>query len=347
MVKNPLSSLRAAVASGNIALANDQSLFYPTWDGDVRAAHGTVMAANDANFDAQFLAQPLQDYIVGAPEDEGLQAILDAICPSIPVARSFTYRTHDTAEQFQDDADTDADLREIGGDFAQVNRTGAQADGRTDNKGLVMILDNDQGGEDQRVQERAVVNLRSRLLRSEVRRTIAIIDGGATNTNSNWGPSATKPDPDTDLLTDVDAGGDARGVDSNIVILGGGARIKRKKCFRSQLTSGSNASAAMSDQELADFLGVDKVVTIRNRRQLTATTKGKIVGDLTYSYYVKSTAMPDDPSNIKRFVSMTSSGLYRVYVIPKLKRTVVAVELYSRIIKTSSLGINKRTVTYT
>jgi len=347
MAKNPLTQLRAAVASGNIALANDQTLFYPAWQGDASAAHGTVLAANDANFDAQYLSQPLQDYIVGAPEDEGLQAVLDAICPSIPVSRSFTYRVHDTAEQFQDDADTDADLREIGGDFAQVKRTGTQAEGRTDNKGLVMILDNDQGGEDQRIQERAVVNLRSRLLRSELRRVIATLDGGATNTDSNWGPSATKPDPDVDLLTDVDAGGDARGVDSNIVIMGGGARIKRKKCFRSQLTSGSNASATMSDQDLADFLGVEKVVTIRNRRQTTATTKGKIVGDLTYSYYVRQAAMPDDPSNIKRFVTQTTSCLLRVYIIPKLKRTVVAVEHYSRIVRTSSLGINKRTITYT
>jgi hypothetical protein len=346
-MRNGLFSLKAAVAAGNIALANDQSLFYPSFDGNVAFPHGTVQAANDANFDAQFLAQPLQDYIVGAPEDEGIQAILDAICPSIPVARSFTYRVHDTAEQFQDDSDSDADIREIGGDFAQVKRTGTQAEGRTDNKGLVMILDNDQGGEDQRVQERAVVNLRSRLLRSELRRAIAVLDAGATNTASNWGPSAVKPDPDMDMLTDVDAGGDARGVDSNIVILGGGARIKRKKCFRSQLTSGSNASAAMSDSELADMLGVNRVVTIRNRRQLTATTKGKIVGDLTYSYYVNSTAMPDDPSNVKRFVTLTPSGLLRVYVMSKLKRTIVAVEHYSRIVQTSSLGINKRTVTFT
>ena len=37
----------------------------------------------------------------------------------------------------------------------------------------------------------------------------------------------------------------------------------------------------------------------------------------------------------------------RVYVMPKLKRTIVAVEHYSRLICTSNLGIYKRTVTYT
>ena len=341
------SRFQAAILAGNISLVNDQSLFYPAFADAGNAAHGSIMAANDANFDAQYLSEPLQTYIVGAPEDEGLQDVVDVLFPSIPVSRRFSYRTHDTMEAFQADANNDDDIREIGGDFKEVRLTGTPAEGMTDNKGLVMVLDNDQGGEDAFVQQRAVTNLRNRLLRSELIRGINLLSNAADNNGSNWGPSATKPDPDVDLLTDVDAGGDVRGVDSNRVVIGGGARIKRIKCYRAQLTSGSNASASMSNQELADFLGVDNVTTVRNRKALTTMTKGKIMGDLALSYYAKVGAMPDDPSNIKRFITATPSGPLRVYVRPVLKKTIICVEHYSRLILTSSLGIKKRTITFT
>ncbi len=343
---SPVAAMTAAILSGDIAAFNDQSVFYPAFDGNVKVPNGSIFAANDANFDAEFLSQPLNDFIVGAPEEEGLLELLESIAPSVPVGRSFTYRQHDTKEQFQSDDADDGDIREIGGDFATIRRTGTQSDGRTDNKGLVMILDNDQGGEETAVQQRAVVNLRNRLLRSEIKRTITLLDTLDTNNNTNWGPSATGPDPDVDILTDIDAGGDARGVDSNIVLLGGGARIKRIKCLRTK-TEPDTVGASLTNAQLADFLGADSVVTMRNRYQSSATAKSKILGDTVYSYYVRKGAMPDDASNIKRFVSMTPSGMLRVYVMQKLKRTIVAVEHYSRLIATSNLGVYKRTVTYT
>lgn len=338
--------LSGAISAGDIALANDQSVFFPRFEGNLSVPHGTVMAANDANFDAEHLSVPLTNYIVGAPEDEGLLATLEAIAPSIPTGRAFTYRTHDTREQFQDDAGDDADIREIGGDFGKVKRTGTQVDGRTDNKGLVMILDNDQGGEDGSVQERAVANLRARLIRSDIRRVLTALDANDTNTNTNWGPSATAPDPDVDLLTDVDSGGDARGMDSNIVVLGGGARIKRVRCLRTK-TAPDTVGAQLTDEQLAAFLGVDRVVTLKHRYQSSASAKSKVLGDVAFSYYAASGAMPDDASNIKRFVTNSGGGLFRVYIMPQLKKTLVAVEHYSRVVATSTLGIYKRTITYT
>lgn len=346
MKQHPSLILAAAIAGGNISLANDQSIFHDRFAGNIEVPHGQIFAANDANFDASHLSEPLTEYIVGAPEDEGLQAILDAIAPTIPVGRSFTYRTHDTKEQFQDDADSNADIREIGGDFAQIRRTGAQVDGRTDNKGLTMILDNDQGGEDLSVQQRAVANLRSRLLRSELRRALTIIDTGSTNEGINWGPGNAARDPDTDLLNIVDLGGDARGVDSNVVILGGGARISRIKALRSK-TAPDQVGAQLTNEGLASFLGVDRVVVVNNRRQSSATAKAKILGDVVYGIYARQGAMPDDASNIKRFVTSTPSGLLRVYIQPMLKKTLVSVEHYSRVVGTSDLGKRKITVTYT
>jgi hypothetical protein len=345
-VKNPRLILAAALAAGNIAAFNDQTQLYPEWDGNAGLAHGTVACFNDANFDAQYLNQPLNEYIVGAPEDEGIQATLDALFPPTIVGRAFSYRTHDTSEQFQDDADNDGDIREIGGDFAEIRRTGNQVDGRTDNKGLIMVLDNDQGGEDSQVQQAAVVNLRTRLFRSDLRRGLALIDTAASNTAKNWGPSATGPDPDTDVLDMVDSGGDDRGVDSNIVVFGKSARIKRIKCLRTK-TNPDEVGSQLSLQQMADFYGVNSVQVVNSRRQSGKTTKAKILGDVVYSYFVNPTAMKDDATNFKRFVSPTPSGILRVYVMPKLKKTIVAVEHYSRLVQTSALGVKKLTITYT
>lgn len=351
MKTHNIDILARAFTERDLAVANDQSIFHPRFEGNANVNHGTVFAANDANFDAQYLSEPLQEYIVGAPEDDGIEAILNAIAPAIPVGRSFTYRIHDTREQFQDDANTNEDIREIGGGFAEIRRTGTQTNGRTANKGLTMVLDNDQGGEDTNVQRRAVLNLRTRLFRSDLRRALTAIDANASLgslTNSvNWGPSATKPDPDSDILTDVDAGGDVRGLDGNIVIEGGSARIQRIKSLRSSVNPAISINANLSGADRAQFYGVDSVVTVKNRRQVSASAKAKILGSVVYTLYTGANLMPDDPSNIKRFVSSTPQGIVRVYVQPMLKRTLITVEHYSLLAITSTLGITKRTVTFT
>lgn len=109
-----------------IELANDMTAFYPLLP-ESGGNNGGIYAANDANFDAEHLSEPLVDYIVGAEDDEGLVALLDAAAPVVPVGRAFTYRQHDTKESFQSDHLSDLDIREIGGDFAQIRRTGIMA----------------------------------------------------------------------------------------------------------------------------------------------------------------------------------------------------------------------------
>jgi len=345
MKPNILTASILAACIGNIQTFNDQSQLYtPYTEGCAGTQqHGTVMAANDANFDAEHLSEPLSEYIVGAPEDEGLLEAINALAPSIPVGRSFTYRTHDTKEQFQSDSADDGDIREIGGDFAKVRRTGAPVDGRTDNKGLIMVLDNDQGGEDSGVQQRAVLTLRNRLLRSDLRRVMVALDANDTNDAKTW--SSGTPDPDLDVLVANDAGGDDRGVDGNIVVWGKSAWIKRMIGARSLATAGAFASAGISPMQAAALAGCDRGIVLPFRYQSTATAKAKVLGDAVFIYHAKQGAMADDPSNIKRFVTNTPSGVFRVYIISELKRTLVCVEHYSRIVAASTLGIRKLTIT--
>lgn len=321
------------------------NFFEPLPDSGGRS--GGIYAANDANFDAAHLSQPLTDYIVTVTDPDDLGAILERLAPSIPVGRSFTYRTHNTAEEFQTDDGNDADIREIGGDFSMIRQTGAQVDGRTDNKGLTMVIDNDQGGELPEVQQRAVTNLRQRLFRSELRRLITLLDANDVPESSvNWGPANASADPDADILGMLENSGDARGINSNIVLFGG-TWTRRVQALRRPSSAGAFGTGAFTLDQLADYYGVDRVEHLRTRYQSTASAKSKILANDVYCYYVRPGMSPNDPSNIKRFVTPTAGGPVRVYVTQKLKKTLVTVEHYSRMVCASTLGIRKLPTTYT
>lgn len=302
---------------------------------------------NDANFDAGHLSEPLTEYIRGVPDTDNLQAVIDAIAPMVPAGRRFSYLQHNELAAFQDDSGDDADIRQIGGSFKAVSNKGTQAEAMTDNKGLMIILDNDDGGEDPAVQQYHVANLRTRLLRSEVRRAIALIAAAADNSGTpNWGASNTSADPDGDLLSMVDDSQTKRGCAANIVVLGGTAALRRKLALRRTASSGGFATAALTDQQLADFLGVDQVVTLKATYQSSSSAKTRIAGSVAYAYYALRGATNNDPSNIKRFVTMTQGGQFRVYIEPELKKTKIIVEHYSRIVTTASVGVQKVTPSY-
>ena len=340
-----VANSRFLALAANSSTLNDNAKIFTPFNED--GTPGLIMAANDANFDIAHLSEPLTEFIADTPDDEGLDALLEQACPSVPVGRAFTYRKHESAEQFQA-AINDEDIREIGGDFPVIRLTGTQENGRTHNKGLTMILDNDQGGEDPAVQQRAITNLRNRLLRTELYRLEALLEANDTATTPNWGASNTAADPDGDLMSAINLGGDARGIDCNTVLYGGGAWVTR---FLS-LGIGSNAARHqtrnLTPEQLAQLVMVDRLAIAKFRRQTGASTKGKIVGDKVYAYYTKAGATANDASNVKRFVTpVPGGGMFRVYVESVLKRTRVTVEHYSSIDLTSSLGIRKIAPTYT
>lgn len=331
--------------AANVATLNDNGLIFAPSNND--AASGVIMAANDANFDAAHLSEPLTEFIADTPDEDGLDTLLEMACPSVPVGRAFTYLKHNTLEQFQA-AISDEDIREIGGEFPTIRLTGTQENGRTQNKGLTIILDNDQGGEDPAVQQRAITNVRNRLLRTELYRLEALLEGNDTATTPNWGASNTAADPDGDLMSAINLGGDARGIDCNTVLYGGGAWVTR---FLS-LGIGSNAARHqtrnLTPAQLAELMMVDRLAVAKFRRQSSATAKVKIVADKVFAYYTKAGATANDASNVKRFVTpVPGGGMFRVYVENLLKRTKVTVEHYSTIDLTSSLGIRKIAPTYT
>jgi hypothetical protein len=339
-MKSKLMTLAA-----NVAALNDHSHLFAAFSND--AAPGLIMAANDANFDSVHLSEPLTEFIADTPDDDGLDLLIEQACPSVPVGRAFTYRKHNTLEAFQA-AINDEDIREIGGEFPTIRPTGTQENGRTANKGLTMILDNDQGGEDPAVQQRAITNLRNRLLRTELYRLEALLEANDTADTPNWGATNTAADPDGDLMSAINLSGDARGIDANTVLYGGGAWVTRFLSLGVGANAARHQTRNMTPQQLAQLMMVDRLAIAKFRRQSTAAAKTKIVGDKVFVYYTKAGAMTDDASNVKRFVTpVPGGGMFRVYVESVLKRTKVTLEHYSTIDLTSSLGIRKIAPTYT
>lgn len=295
--------------------------------------------ANDANFDAAHLSEPLNTFITGAPDTEDLLATLEAMIPSVPVSRKFSYKTHNEKAQFQIDSD-DSDIRQIGGEFQKVSAPGASVDSSTQNKGLAIVLDNDEGGEDNQVQQYHAMSLRNRLLRSEIYRARVLIDGNdVSSATPNWGSSNATADPDANLLTLVSDSNTARGLMPNVVVLGSTADVLRKIALRRSASSGGFSTAALTNAELAAFLGVDRVVTLKTAYQSSSTAKSAIAGSEVYAYSARQGLTTNDPSNFKRFTTPTPSGMFRTYVVPMLKQTLIAVEHYSRLVCTSTVGI--------
>lgn len=303
--------------------------------------------ANDANFDAAHLSEPLTQFITGAPDTEDLLASLEAMMPSVPVARKFSYKTHNEKSQFQVDSD-DSDIRKIGGEFKKVSSPEGNTDSSTENKGLAIVLDNDEGGEDATVQQYHVTSLRNRLLRTEIYRARTLIDANDVSSGTpNWGASNTTADPDGDLLGAVNDSLTNRGVMPTVVVLGSTAALRRKVALRRQATSGGFATAGLTDAELAAFLGVQRVVTLKTAYQSSSTAKSAVAGSEAYVYAATPGATTNDPSNFKRFVTATQGGPFRVYIVPMLKQTLIAVEHFSRLVCTSTLGIASVKPTYT
>lgn len=300
--------------------------------------------ANSGNNDAASLSEPLNQYMVGYRDPENLEEILETIAPSVPTGRRFEYKVSSERKDFMVDGD---DIkRPIPGDFKVVNSHGSTENGRTYNKGLVYILDEDEDGMEPQVQQRIAASLRNRILRSEIKLAIGVLDANDNSTSANWGPANSAANPHGDLLSMVDSSGDKRGINPTLVVMGGGAAVKRKMCLLGKADPDS-AGAYLTDEELADFLGVDRVLTLKARYQSSVSAKSKLLGDDIYAYYARRDLTKDDPSNLKRFVKLTDAGLFKVHVIPKLKRVLIAVECYSDIICTSKLGIEKFTASFT
>jgi hypothetical protein len=185
-----------------------------------------------------------------------------------------------------------------------------------------------------------------RLARNSLRRSLTLLSNAATNTTKTWDTTAGK-DPDKDVETDLITAADASGVRPNRVFYGDTAWDKRRVSHRAQNTAGGFASAGMTPEQTAAYLNVDGVKVSRERYQSSASAKTQIVNNLVLMYYGMPNPDPEDPSNIKRFVTpiASGSGLFKVYTQQvSAKLYDISVEHYELTKVVSTLGARKFTV---
>jgi hypothetical protein len=313
--------------------------------GDYQA--GQVLFANDSRFLETYFSEPLTNYAVGWRDPNNIEESLDFIAPPVVVGRRFEWKKANNAEEFLSEVVDDE--RAIGSNFKHVEYTATDVTDKTINKGLTYIadLDNVSG---MNWQNNKVAKLLRRLYRNEFRRGIAALAAAAANTNVTWDTSAGV-NPDQDLNTDLLTATTASGIRPNRVLYGDTAWHKRALSYEGQVgTSTAYANiAAMTPNQLATRLMVDKVMVSRERYQTSASAKSEIVSNLVLAFFGEDGVDTEDPSNVKRFVSgfdqEQGGGLVRVYVQQiSSKLVAVTVEHYSKIVVTYATGMRKWTV---
>lgn len=303
---------------------------------------GEIYIANESRFVESNFSEPLTTYATGWKDPNNIEETLEHVAPVVPVGRRFEFASATNAEEFLSEVD---DIRAIGAAFKRIEYTSHKTNAKTLNKGLTIRVDDDNVAELPNWEQVYTGRILRRLWRNELRRAVTLLIAAGTNTAVTWNQTLGK-DPDMDAETVLIAFQDAAGVPATRGLYGRNAWNKRKLSHRFQNTAGGFASAGLTPDEVAEALGIDALKVSNERYQLTATTKSKVVPDVAVFYNAEENQSPEDPSNIKRFVSPTLGGTpVRVYVERiGAKFTDITVEHYSNIIITSTLGIQVLTV---
>jgi len=304
--------------------------------------HGDIEFANAARLTESYFSEPLTAYAVGWKDPNDIEASLEFFAPAVPTNRRFEYAEAVNAEEFYSEVD---DVRSIGSDFKEVEYKSVKTTAKTQNKGLTLCIDLDEVADHAGWEQAATAKLLRRLRRNELRRAVTLLSNAATNTAKTWDTTAGV-DPDQDVRTDLLAAATASGIRPNRVGYGDTAWDKRSISCRAQNNAGGYASAEKSVDEVASTLQVDQVYVSKERYQSAAAAKSEIVSNLVLEFYASMGMDPEDPSNIKRFVSpVEGGGNVRVYSQQlSAKLYAITVEHYSLIKITSTLGLRKLTI---
>jgi hypothetical protein len=306
---------------------------------------GVVVAANESRFNESFFSEPLTQYALGWRPTDDLLSMLEFIAPEVMAPRRFQFAKAVNAEAFLSESD---DIRAIGSGFKMVEYTSQKANDQTHNKGLTIRVDLDNVEGIPNYREVYTARLMDRLLRNDLRRAITLLSAAGTNTAVTWDTTAGK-NPDGDVRTRIEAFADAVGLYPNRGLYGIGAWNKRIATYEAQTNAtGMAQRGAWDPMRVASDLNLEEIRKSKERYVAvgSSTTKAKLTSDIVLLYHAFGNATAEDPSNIKRFVSNTlGGGKFRVFEqVVNAKLVDITVEHYSNIIMTSTLGVQKLTV---
>jgi hypothetical protein len=344
---NQTRALRAALAA-TVLFANESIAGVPGTIGADMGDHnpkGVIVAANESRFVEANFSEPLTQYALGWRPQDNLADLLQFIAPAVQVPRRFQFAKATNAEAFLSESD---DIRAIGSGFKQVEYTSAKANEQTHNKGLTIRVDLDNVDGMPNWREIYTGRLMERCLRNELRRGLTLLAAAGTNTPVTWDTTAGK-NPDNDMRARIEAFADAVGIYPNRGLFGIGAWNKRIATYEAQTNAtGMAQRGAWDPSRVAADLQLDEIRLSKERYVAvgSSTTKAKLTSDIVLIFQALAGATPEDPSNIKRFISNTlSGGQFRVFEqVINAKLVDITVEHYSNIVMTSTLGVQKLTV---
>jgi hypothetical protein len=296
--------------------------------------NGQVYIANENRFQNSHYSEPLTAFTVGWKDNDPLVELLDFIAPPVEVARRFEFKRADESQCFLSEID---DIRAEGAAFKRVEYTGSSVNEKTLNKGLTIRVDHDDVAGDS-WHERYVQILMQRLYRSELRRSLAALlsldpVGQALIWSSN--PTAS---PDSDVLAAILAVGNASGVEPTRALFGRGAWQLRHQHYATNDKAAAFAGLLLSPSDLAIHYGLEAVRVAKERLD---GPDGKALANYAVLFNAQQVLDKDDPSNLKRFITPTEQGAFRVFLEEHAKFTDISVEHYSNIVTTSTLGVQK------
>ena len=312
---------------------------------------GAIHLANSQRVVEDHFQQPLTDYVQGRLDRSTDKSMLDRIAPEVPTSRRFEYEADPENNQQEflllpDDGDVRAPLS----DFKRIEPDGRKVTAKTINKGLTVRRERDSLSTPGS-RERVVLWLTKILLRMEIKRAFDLWNG-ASNSNKTWNAASN---PDKDLLDLMEASADACGLYPNIVVTGSGVWPIRYGAYTDPSRNFGGPNAGFSMDQLAAFLQVDGIVTLKNRyaTKKTDSSLSKIAGNVVIAGNLEDSPMTEgDASHVKRFVSRDDDSLgafneagFRVFVDETHNKFVdFTVEHYSLVSSPYTAGLQKLTI---
>ena len=308
---------------------------------------GKVYLANEGAVNNQVLSEALTQYSVGWTSPDGkLEKLLETLTGApVIVPKRFSFKKMDNKSAFAA-VENDEDVRAIGADFKRVTVEGSTVDAHTVSKGLTMRIDRDELNDNPQAEQDAVAYLKTVLLRGDIIRAFAGLNGAATGGNAitaTW-TAAAKADADAEILAHLQTLADDSGLLPNRVFFGATAFAKRFTTMRASDAVAVSNGAALTPEQLAGLYAVD-TVNVCNERYQTGSGKSTLVSNnVVLLFNAQGSGVKDDPSNIKRFVTKVNGQDFAVFREEKAAGVDVTVAHQSLIAITSGLGVGKITV---
>ena len=290
----------------------------------------------------------MQGYLAGLPSTDE-SAMLENLFPGMQTNDFFQFLKADDEAYFTE-AD-DSDIRAIGASFKRVQYRGTTATDSTVQKGLTMRVDHKTLPKVNGVivagwENRYAVALRSRLIRSDIYRGLAVVDAASTNVAITFSASTN---PDGLLRAQVQLTRSATGLVATHVVMGNASWQGRIDAYEAaaRVNTGAANHSEYTPEDLARYLRAGKVI-IEDGMLMTTKggTKTDMLGLYNYSYNANGSPIMEDPSNVKRAWSpVTGGGEWAVAIQENTVYTDITVWHESKIFIPISAGIRKTTVT--